>query len=121
MVDVLDLNSPLDGLAENDLTDEAEVDSIIREALLQTVGDTPFANGKVPTWSAQLAEGCLKKLAALQKPFKYVVTVNLCQKAGAGLHAASSARWNPKTDGKLCVHWESATVSALVVVYWVAV
>lgn len=52
---------------------------------------------------------------------RYVVTVSLGQKAGAGLHAASTARWNPRTDGKLCVHWESATVQALVTVYWAAV
>ncbi len=37
----------LDGLAENDLMDEAEVDSIVREAILHAVGDTPWADAKV--------------------------------------------------------------------------
>lgn len=55
------------------------------------------------------------------KPFKYVVTCSISQKAGAGLHAAACARWNPKTDGRLGVHWESETVLALVTVFWVAI
>lgn len=37
----------LDGLAENDLVDEAEVDSIVRETVLHTIGDTPWADSKV--------------------------------------------------------------------------
>ena len=36
----------LDGLAENDLMDEAEVDSIVREAVLHAVGDAPWADSK---------------------------------------------------------------------------
>ena len=63
----------------------------------------------------------LKRLAALSKPFKYVVTCNLTQKAGAGLHAASCTRWNDKTDGKLTVQWENNTMIVLVTVYWLAI
>lgn len=37
----------LDGLAENDLVDEAEVDSIMRETVLHTIGDTPWTDSKV--------------------------------------------------------------------------
>ena len=34
-----------------------------------------------------------------QKPFKYVCHVSLTQRCGAGMHAASCQRNNPKTDG----------------------
>lgn len=37
----------LDCLAENDLVDEAEVDSIVRETVLHTIGDAPWADAKV--------------------------------------------------------------------------
>ena len=37
----------LDGLAENDLVDEAEVDSIIRETVLHAIGDMPWSDAKV--------------------------------------------------------------------------
>ncbi|KAL4425330.1 hypothetical protein ABPG75_009346 [Micractinium tetrahymenae] len=111
----------LDGLAENDLVDEAEVDSIVRETVLHTIGDAPWADAKVGAWTSQVIEGILKKLAALQKPMKYVCHVSLTQRAGAGLHAAAASRWNAKTDGSLSVHWESATVLALVTVFWVSI
>ena len=43
-----DYEAGLDGLAENDLVDEAEVDSIVQETVLHTIGgDTPWADGKV--------------------------------------------------------------------------
>jgi dynein light chain Tctex-type 1 len=70
--------------------------------------------------SANIVEGALKRLAALNKPFKYVLTCNLTQKAGAGLHAATCARWSDRTDGKLSVQWENATMTVLLTVYWLS-
>jgi dynein light chain Tctex-type 1 len=111
----------IDGLHEDDLMDDAEVDTMIRESISQVVGDNAFTHAKINTWSSNIVENCLKRLAALSKPFKYVVTCNLSQKAGAGLHAASCQRWNDKTDGKLTVPWENATMLILVTVYWLAI
>jgi dynein light chain Tctex-type 1 len=111
----------VDGIHEDELIDDAEVDSMIREAIAQVVSDNPFIHAKINAWSSNIVEGCLKRLAALQKPFKYVVTCNLSQKAGAGLHAASCQRWNDKTDGKLTVHVENETMLILVTVYWLAI
>lgn len=56
---------------------------------------------QVGPWTSQVIESILKKLAALQKPMKYVCHVSLTQRAGAGLHAAAASRWNAKTDGAL--------------------
>lgn len=109
------------GLTEDDLIDDAEVDTMVREAILQSVGDSQLLHSKIDAWSANIVEGCLKRLAALNKPFKYVVTCNLTQKAGAGLHAASSTRWGDKTDGKLSVQWENQTMTILVTVYWLTI
>jgi dynein light chain Tctex-type 1 len=105
-------------ISEEDLMDDAEVDTMVREAITASVGDNQFLHSKIDAWSNNIVEGCLKRLAALNKPFKYVVTCNLTQKAGAGLHAASCTRWNEKTDGKLTVQWENNTMIILVTVYW---
>ena len=78
-MDSLDVERGMDGLAENDLVDEAEVDSVIRETVLHTVGETAFAQAKVNGWSGQIVEGCLKKLAGMGKPFKYVITCSITQ------------------------------------------
>lgn len=110
-----------DGLTEDDLMDDAEVDTMVREAVGTAIGDNQFLHSKIDAWSNNVVEGCLKRLAALGKPFKYIVTCNLTQKAGAGLHASSCARWNDKTDGKLTVQWENNTMIILVTVYWLAI
>ena len=117
----MDDDGILDGLTEDDLMDDAEVDSLLRESISAAVGDSQFLHAKADGMSANIAEGCLKRLAALNKPFKYVLTCNLTQKAGAGLHAATCTRWSDKTDGKLSVQWENSTMTVLVTVYWLAI
>jgi len=110
-----------DGITEDDLIDDAEIDTMVRESIAQTVGENNFLLNKIDSWSTNIIEGCLKRLAALQKPFKYVVTCNLSQKTGAGLHAATSTRMNDKTDGRLTVQWENDSMFILVTVYWLAI
>lgn len=80
----------LGGLKEDDLVDDAEIDTMVRESVSATVGDAQFLHAKIDTWANNVVEGCLKRLAALSKPFKYVVTCNLTQKAGAGGVVAAS-------------------------------
>jgi dynein light chain Tctex-type 1 len=111
----------INGLTEDDLIDDAEIDTMIRESIVGALGDSQFLHAKIDSWSSNIIEGCLKRLAALSKPFKYVLTCTLTQKAGAGLHAASCTRWSDKTDGKLSVQWENDTIMVLVTVYWLAI
>jgi dynein light chain Tctex-type 1 len=114
-------DNKIDGLTEDDLIEDADIDTLIRESISTTVGDNAFAHAKIDTWSNNIVEGCLKRLAAANKPFKYVVTCNLSQRAGTGLHLGSSTRWNSKTDGKVTVPWESPTMLITVTVYWLAI
>ncbi|EIE23536.1 dynein light chain 9, partial [Coccomyxa subellipsoidea C-169] len=101
--------------------DDAEVDALIRETIVLTLGsDSQFDHNNMNQWTNEIIEGCLKRLAGLGKPFKYVVPGDLLQ-VGAGLHSACTARWNDKTDGKLTVQWENRTVLVLATAYWLAV
>lgn len=142
------------GLTEDQLVDDAVMDTLIRESVCQTIGDNPFSQARVHQWTSNMTNGCLKRLAALNKPFKYVCHFTLGQRvrlhatsmrsitsicayacfhcldsstrlileqAGAGLQAASTVRWNDKTDGKMSVMWESQTVLVLATVFWLAV
>lgn len=101
----MDNDPGMDQMTEEDLLDDAEIDTLVREVITSAVGDNAFLHAKIDAWSSNIVEGCLKRLSALNKPFKYVITCNLSQKAGAGLHTASCTRWNDKTDGKLTVQW----------------
>jgi dynein light chain Tctex-type 1 len=68
------------GLEEDDLLDDAEVDTLVREAIAQALGETHFKHDMVSQWTNGIIEGCLKRLSVLAKPFKYVVTCSLSQK-----------------------------------------
>ncbi len=86
-------------LREEELVDEADLDSLVREAIaqvcsrssfpqhistakklcklythlltfVQIIDDVPFATSKAGQWSANIVEGCLKRLAESSKPFK---------------------------------------------------
>lgn len=117
----MDEEGMVEGVREEDLMDDAEVDTMVRDSVAAAVGDMPFLHAKIDTWANNVVEGCVKRLAALAKPYKYVVTCNLTQKAGAGLHMASCTRWGDKTDGKCTVQWENATMVVLVTVYWLSI
>jgi dynein light chain Tctex-type 1 len=69
------------GLEEDDLLDDAEVDTLIREVVVRTIGDSHFDRESASRWTSEILAECLKKLTALSKPFKYVVTCNLAEKA----------------------------------------
>ena len=68
------------GLQEDDLLDNAEVDGLIRDTINQTIGDSLFDHANIKAWTTDIVDGCLKCLASQRKPFKYVVTCNVAQK-----------------------------------------
>lgn len=63
----------------------------------------PTKTKQVGPWTSQIIEAILKKLAVMGRPYKYICHLTLTQRCGAGLHAAATTRWNPKTDGQLSV------------------
>ncbi len=69
------------------------------QALQATLADAAYDSSKVAAWSAAVTDGVLKGLAALQKPYKFVVAAVFMQRAGGGLHNAAAALWDAKKDG----------------------
>ena len=98
-----------------------QVEGIIRDVVASTIGEAQFQHTKMTPWVEAITEGCIKRLVALAKPFKFVVTTNVCQRAGAGLHAAAAMLNNEHTDALASVRWENDTTLVLTSVYWVAV
>ena len=52
-------------------------------------------------WQATIVENALKRLAALNKPFKYVVTCMISQNTGGATHTAHTCFWDAETDGDM--------------------
>jgi len=98
-----------------------EVSMIIKESVENAIGVNMYQHNKVNQWTSNIVEQCLKRLTALNKPFKYVVSVVMLQKTGAGLHTASSCFWDNNTDGSCTVRWENKTMYAIVSVFGLAI
>eukprot|EP00392_Amoebophrya_sp_AT5.2_P004580 g4588.t1 len=85
-------------LKRNEFVTE-QVQEIAKHAIHQTLGNSVYNKEKVNAWCGQIVDACLKELAKLNKPFKYVVTCVIMQKNGSPLHTAATAFWDTKTDG----------------------
>ena len=92
----------------------------MKESIASTIGEAAFQHAKMPAWTNAVAEACIKQLAAMAKPFKFVVTAHVCQRAGAGLHCVAASSWNEHTDGMAYVRWENPTTQVMASAYWLA-
>jgi len=60
-----------------------DVSNIIKESIDAVLQNTQYSEAKVSQWTSSCLENCIKRLTALNKPFKYVVTCAIMQKNGA--------------------------------------
>jgi len=97
-----------------------EVSQQIQECIEQLLSGSSYQQSKIDSWTNQIVEVCLGRLAAMEKNFKYTVTAAIMQKTGAGLHAASSCYWDAATDGSCTIRWENKTMHCIVTVFGLA-
>jgi dynein light chain Tctex-type 1 len=64
---------------------------------------------------------CIKDLARLEKPFKYIVTCIITQNNGSGLQSAACAFWEGKKDGLTSVQIGSQTFFCIVTIFAMAI
>mmetsp|Transcript_5273 Transcript_5273/g.13492 ORF Transcript_5273/g.13492 Transcript_5273/m.13492 type:complete len:113 (+) Transcript_5273:206-544(+) len=98
-----------------------EVSSIVKESIDQVMQIATYNHAKVPQWTSDVIETCMKKLTLLNKPFKYIVTCAIMQRTGAGLHMASSCYWDNTSDGSVTQKWENKTCYCIVTVFGLAI
>merc|ERR1711971_801005 len=87
---------------ENEFVSE-QVNDIVKNAITKNLGNAQYNKDRVNTWCTSIIDDCLKDLAKLEKPFKYVVTCVIMQKNGSPMHTGTSLFWDTKTDGLSCM------------------
>jgi dynein light chain Tctex-type 1 len=97
-----------------------DVSTCIKESLDNVLQSKQYEENRVGQWTNECMEHCLKRLTAMNKPYKYVVTCLIMQKTGAGLHTAASCFWDNSTDGSRTVKWESKTMYCICSVFGLA-
>jgi dynein light chain Tctex-type 1 len=94
-----------------------DVETVIKSAIGSVLNDTMYTPNKVNDWSNNIIAGALKGLQSLNRPYKYVITVIIMQKNGAGLLSASSTYWDVEKDGICKVKWENNTMHCITTVF----
>eukprot|EP01084_Bolivina_argentea_P030635 56718_1 len=107
-----------DMLEEEELMfDQSTISKLSNEAVTNVIGSQIFTEKDSKIWMNKIVESVLTHLQTLNKPFKYIVTVLLEQKNGAGLYSSSDCRWDASTDGYCCVNWTNDTTHAVLTVF----
>mmetsp|Transcript_48196 Transcript_48196/g.113765 ORF Transcript_48196/g.113765 Transcript_48196/m.113765 type:complete len:113 (+) Transcript_48196:255-593(+) len=108
----------MDFEGEGDRTfNQEEVRQIVEESVNSSLANAIYTHSKVTTWQATIVENTLKRLAALNKPFKYVVTCMISQNTGGATHTAHTCFWDAETDGFTKFRFENQTMVCLTTVY----
>lgn len=98
-----------------------DVETAVKSAIGSVLNDVMYTPKKVNDWSNNILVGTLKGLQSLNRPFKYVVTVIIMQKNGAGFTSVASTYWDTTKDGLCKVTWENKTVQCIVTVFGMSV
>jgi hypothetical protein len=108
---------------ENLITPE-EVKSIIKDCT-QTVLDEEenmqYDHTKSLHWINRINETCLDGLTKLRKPYKFIISVMIMRKTGAGMHICSSAYWGQQDNSIIEAYDASKHIYAVINVHWIAV
>jgi len=96
---------------------QEDIETVMKNAIASTLGDVMYDHHKVNDWSNNIINSALKGLQSLNRPFKYVITVIIMQKNGAGLVSSASMFWDVKRDGFGKVTWENSTLHCIATIY----
>jgi len=118
--------------------DKEKVSSIIYNAVDKTLENQSYKRESAKQWIEHVTESCMAHLNSYQQVkkeefskqdstpedhlvpvvMKYMVHVVLLKKSpSVGFHSATSAIWDPTTDGMCSVTWENETMHCLVTVF----
>ncbi|KAH7831222.1 dynein light chain, Tctex-1 domain containing protein [Monocercomonoides exilis] len=98
-----------------------DVRNVVKETVQKVLENQYFEQEKVPEWVDTINSMTVKKLCALQTPFKYIVTTVIMEKKLANLHCSCSALWDNVNDGNFVHPWENKNLFCLTTVFGVQI
>mmetsp|Transcript_15093 Transcript_15093/g.45700 ORF Transcript_15093/g.45700 Transcript_15093/m.45700 type:complete len:117 (-) Transcript_15093:561-911(-) len=105
---------------DDDSFSQEDIETIVKNAITSTLSDNLYNSKKVNDWINTIADGCLKELQSLNRPFKFIVTCIVMQKTGAGLHTGAALVLDNSKDGLVCIPWENSSMHVIVMVFGLA-
>eukprot|EP00747_Dinoflagellata_sp_TGD_P211000 gnl/TRDRNA2_/TRDRNA2_84212_c1_seq1.p1 gnl/TRDRNA2_/TRDRNA2_84212_c1~~gnl/TRDRNA2_/TRDRNA2_84212_c1_seq1.p1 ORF type:complete len:149 (-),score=20.13 gnl/TRDRNA2_/TRDRNA2_84212_c1_seq1:193-639(-) len=94
-----------------------EVESVVRLSISEVLGDSPYNVTAVDSWTDQILERSLKRIAAFGRPFKYIATCVISRQTGSMIDTAATAFWDTQSDSLSCTRLGNGSVDCIVTVY----
>ena len=137
-LDDTDLNETKSAKIKSKYFDKERIQTLVRDAVDQTLANQTYRRDLAKQWIESVTESVMAHLNAYQQTkkqefstcsitpengllpvvMKYMVHVVLLKKSpSVGFHSATSAIWDPNTDGMCSVTWENETMHLLVTVF----
>eukprot|EP00519_Triparma_laevis_P013144 CAMPEP_0182491048 /NCGR_PEP_ID=MMETSP1321-20130603/670_1 /TAXON_ID=91990 /ORGANISM="Bolidomonas sp., Strain RCC1657" /LENGTH=118 /DNA_ID=CAMNT_0024693299 /DNA_START=47 /DNA_END=399 /DNA_ORIENTATION=- len=91
--------------SEELIFNEEQVKPILQNVVDEVLNKASYDEDLVQQWVDTICDRCMKQMADLQKPYKYIVTCQIMQASGAGLHSSVSAYWNQEEDNMVQYFW----------------
>ncbi|GIY91108.1 uncharacterized protein CDAR_443821 [Caerostris darwini] len=85
----------------------------LMEAIREVLWGKKYDHDKASMWTKILIQKVLDQLSDYRFD-KYIVTCNIQDKCGSGLHLATSCHWDEETDVQTCIRWENDSMVCLV-------
>ena len=84
---------------------DEQVFKILERVVDEVLKPVTYDEELVPVWVDTICDRCMKEMAERKKPYKYVVTCQIMQRTGAGIHTATSCYWNQEEDAVVQYVW----------------
>jgi len=98
-----------------------DANNVMKEVIDATLSAEKYNHAQVAQWANKVVEEVIKRMTAMNKPFKYICTCVVMEKNGAGLHTAASCYWDNSTDGSRSVRWENSSMYCIATTFGVAI
>ena len=84
-----------------------QVEAEVYDAIEAVLKEKTYNDAAVAGWVDDVCAKVTQQLVAANRPYKYMVTCQIMQKNGAGLHTAHSCHWDAAMDNVLVARWPS--------------
>eukprot|EP00927_Polykrikos_kofoidii_P050980 TRINITY_DN44797_c0_g1_i1.p1 TRINITY_DN44797_c0_g1~~TRINITY_DN44797_c0_g1_i1.p1 ORF type:complete len:130 (-),score=16.76 TRINITY_DN44797_c0_g1_i1:110-499(-) len=94
-----------------------ELDQIVRKAIDEVLGDSRYIDGVADSWSDQILDRSLQRIAGTERPFKYIATCVISKQTGPTLDTAATAFWDTHSDSLCCIRQGNGFVDCIVTIF----
>jgi hypothetical protein len=94
--------------------------SAAKEAMAALLESKRYNPAKTSEWIEGIGGAVLAHMREAAPNFKFIVSVVLVQRVGAGLHYEMQSFWDPSTDGAVVATFENESITCVTTVIGVA-